>query len=101
MKRLLSFPSPGAPALLIVLIGALVVPTSAVAEYKLQAGDVLEISVMGVPELRQRSPIEVGGAIALPLVGQIKVGGLSTLEARSKITAVLSNKVYPQRASDG
>ena len=87
---------------LVLLMGVFVLaPKSAMAEYKLQPGDTLEISVAGVPELRQRSPIEVGGEIAVPLVGQVKVGGLSTLEAREKIIANLSKKVYQQRTNDG
>jgi polysaccharide export outer membrane protein len=77
------------------------VPTSAIAEYKLQSGDTLEISVTGVPDLKQRSPIGVDGEIALPLAGQVKVSGLSVSEARAKIATDLSNKLYPQTTVDG
>jgi len=87
---------------LALLMGVLVLaPKSAMAEYKLQPGDTLEISVAGVPELRQRSPIEVDGAIAVPLAGQVKVAGLSTSEARETIIANLAKKVYQQRTIDG
>ena len=71
------------------------------AQYKLQPGDTMEISVAGVPELRRRSPIEVDGAITVPLLGQVKVGGLSILEARVLIIAKLSKKVYQHRTNDG
>jgi polysaccharide export outer membrane protein len=77
------------------------IPTSAIAEYKLQSGDTLEISVAGVPDLRQRSPIGVDGDIDLPLAGQIQVRGLSVSEARAKITQNLSNKLYQQTTNDG
>lgn len=87
---------------LLLLMGIFgLAPKSAMAEYKLQPGDTLEISVAGIPELRQRSPIEVGGTIAVPLVGQFKVGGLSILEARVLIIANLSKTVYQQRTNDG
>ena len=86
----------------ILVMGALILaPTSALSEYKLQSGDTLEISVTGVPDLRQRAPIGVDGEIALPLVGQIKVKGRSIAEARAEITRGLSNKVYRVNTVDG
>jgi polysaccharide export outer membrane protein len=86
----------------ILLVAAIAfAPTSAIAQYKLQSGDILEISVTGVPDLRQRAPIGLDGEIALPLAGEIKVGGLSVSEARAKIAADLSNKLYQQTTADG
>jgi polysaccharide export outer membrane protein len=86
----------------ILVTGALILaPTSALSEYKLQSGDTLEISVTGVPDLRQRAPIGVDGEIALPLVGQIKVKGRSVAEARAEITRSLSNKVFRLNTIDG
>ena len=76
-------------------------PGTAIAEYKLQSGDTLEVSVTGVPDLRQRSPVGVGGEIALPLAGEIKVIGLTVDEARAKIALGLSNKLYQQTTADG
>jgi len=76
-------------------------PFSAWGDYKLQPGDVLEISITGVPELKQRSPIGVEGEVSIALAGQIAVRGLTLAEAREKITSSLSNKVYQQRATDG
>ncbi len=77
------------------------VPASALAEYKLHAGDALEISVTGAPDFRQRSPIGVSGEIALPLAGQVKVAGLTIADARTKIALSLSNKLYQQTTADG
>jgi len=90
------------PNWLIALIGALIlVSSSATAEYKLQSGDTLEIAVTGVPDLKQRLPVELDGEISLPLVGQVKVGGLSLAEARATITGKLSNKIYLQPSGNG
>ena len=84
-----------APIQLLLLAAALVLmPISAGAQYKLQPGDTLEISLAGVPDFKQRSPIGVGGTIILPLAGQIKIDGLSVSEARAAIARDLSNKVY-------
>lgn len=90
------------PSWPILFAGALLLlPTPALCEYKLQSGDTLEISVTSVPELRQRTAIGVDGEIALPLVGETKVAGLSLSEARAKITQDLSRKVYRQSTADG
>jgi polysaccharide export outer membrane protein len=104
MERLLSFLRttvarprwPILPAVALVLV-----PTLVNADYKLQPGDTLEVSISGAPDVRQRAPIGVDGEIALPLVGQVKVAGLSLSEAREKITKDLSNNVYRQTGLDG
>lgn len=92
-------PSPGWPVLLVSALS--LVPTSALAEYKLQSGDTLEVAVAGVPELKQRAPIGVDGEIVVPLIGPIQVSGLPLSEARAKITRELSAKVYQQPTNDG
>ncbi|NOJ47561.1 polysaccharide biosynthesis/export family protein [Bradyrhizobium archetypum] len=73
----------------------------AMAEYRLDVGDVIEISVLGVPELRQRVPVQLDGSISYPLLGSFAVSGLSPSEVRAKIQAILPTKVFRQRASDG
>lgn len=71
------------------------------AEYRLDVGDVLEISVAGVPELRQRVAVQLDGSISYPLLGTFVVAGLPPSEVRAKIRAVLPSKVFRQRAPDG
>jgi polysaccharide export outer membrane protein len=73
----------------------------AMAEYRLDVGDVIEISVLGVPELRQRVPVQLDGSISYPLLGSLGVSGLSPSEVRAKIQAILAAKVFRQRAPDG
>jgi polysaccharide export outer membrane protein len=73
----------------------------AMAEYRLDVGDVIEISVLGVPELRQRVPVQLDGSISYPLLGSFGVSGLSPSEVRAKIQAILPTKVFRQRAPDG
>jgi len=91
----------GQPLCILLISALLLTATSVFADYKLQAGDTLEISITGIPELRQRAPIGVEGEIAAPLVGQISVRGLSVSDARAKITQALSNRHYQQRTPDG
>jgi polysaccharide export outer membrane protein len=71
------------------------------AEYRLEVGDVIEISVAGVPDLRQRVAVQWDGSISFPLLGTFVAVGLSPSEVRAKIQAQLSTKAFRQRAPDG
>jgi len=71
------------------------------AEYRLDVGDVLEIAVAGVPDLRQRVVVQLDGTISYPLLGTFAVAGLPPSEVRAKIRATLPTKVFRQRAPDG
>lgn len=84
----------------LVAVG-LTISAQAKAEYRVNVGDVLEVAVAGVPELRQRAPVQVDGNISLPLVGMLPVAGLPLPEIRAKIGAALTSKVFRQRTVDG
>jgi polysaccharide export outer membrane protein len=75
--------------------------TSAKAEYRLHAGDVIEISVARLPELKQRALVQVDGTISYPLLGAISVVDLSSAELQAKVQAMLAAKVFRQRTPDG
>ncbi len=88
-------------AIVSAVAGFCTLPTMAMAQYKLQPGDVLELSISGVPDSRTRLPLEMSGTVAVPLVGQLKIGGLSLADARNSIKKALSNKVYVQVTNNG
>ena len=71
------------------------------AEYHLDVGDVLEISVAGVPDLRQRVAVQLDGSISYPLLGTFVVAGLPPSEVLAKIRATLPTRVFRQRSPDG
>jgi len=71
------------------------------AEYRLDVGDILEISVAGVPDLRQRVDVQLDGTISYPLLGTFVVAGLPPSEVRAKIRNTLPTKVFRQTAPDG
>jgi polysaccharide biosynthesis/export protein len=71
------------------------------AEYRLQGGDVVEISVSGVPELRQRAPVQLDGSITFPVVGTFMVEGLEFSEIRGKIQSAVASKIFRIRTPDG
>src|ERR1044071_3119341 len=71
------------------------------AEYRLQGGDVVEISVSGVPELRQRAPVQLDGTITFPVVGTFMVEGVALPEVRGKIQSAVASKIFRIRTPDG
>jgi polysaccharide export outer membrane protein len=85
----------------LVAVGLLISVTQAKAEYRVNIGDVLEIAVAGVPELRSRAAVQLDGNISLPLVGMLPVAGLPLPQIRAQIGAALASKVFRQRTPDG
>jgi polysaccharide export outer membrane protein len=71
------------------------------AEYRLQGGDVVEISVAGVPELKQRAPVQFDGSITFPLIGTLMVEGIPFSDIRSKIQSAVAGKIFRLRTPDG
>ena len=58
-------------------------------EYKLQATDVLKITVHEQPDLTTRTRVSSDGYITFPLLGKIKVEGLTTQELEEKLKELL------------
>ncbi|HEY6258736.1 MAG TPA: polysaccharide biosynthesis/export family protein [Xanthobacteraceae bacterium] len=75
--------------------------TPARAEYHLDVGDVIEISVARAPELQRRVSIGLDGSISFPLLGTVALAGLAPAQAQAKIKAALANKIFQIRTSDG
>lgn len=75
--------------------------TVARAEYHLEVGDVIEISVASAPELQRRVSIGMDGSISFPLLGTVVVAGLAPAQADTKIKAALAAKIFQRRTSDG
>lgn len=77
-------------AMLLVLLAP--APAGAAADdYVLSAGDVISISVFGFPELELKDiAVRTDGKIAYPLIGEIKVEGLTPGDLTRKIGEELS-----------
>lgn len=69
--------------------------------YRLAPGDVLQLSVVGFPDMKQRSPVNVDGDVMLPLVGTIKASGQTVSEFSATVKSRFANKVMQQRSADG
>jgi polysaccharide export outer membrane protein len=85
----------------LVAVGLTISMSQARAEYVVNVGDVLEVAVAGVPELRNRAAVQVDGNISLPLVGAVPVAGLPLTQVRAKIGAALATKAFRMRTPDG
>jgi len=85
----------------LVAVGLTISVTQAKAEYRVNAGDVLEVAVAGVPELRHRAAVQMDGNISLQLVGMLPVAGLPLSQIRAKIGAAMASKAFRQRTPDG
>lgn len=87
----------------VLLLGTLAAGSTTVAgaEYRVHAGDIIEVMVAGMPELTQRVTVQIDGGISLPLLGTVIVAGSTTSEARAKIQAALATKVFRHTTADG
>ena len=64
----------------------------AAEETLLGAGDVVRIAVYGQNDLGTVARIGNGGEITFPLIGEVKIGGLSTREAENAIANLLEQR---------
>jgi polysaccharide export outer membrane protein len=60
-----------------------------VNEYRIGPSDLLEISVFQVPELSRTVRVNSDGSFSLPLIGQVKAGGLTGYELETLIARKL------------
>jgi polysaccharide export outer membrane protein len=69
-------------------------PQDTSAEYKIGPKDLLEISVVGVPEISKvQVRVSEEGRITLPLLGEVTVGDLTKFELEKKLAALAGEKI--------
>jgi polysaccharide export outer membrane protein len=73
-------------------------PAAISPDYKVGAGDVLELEVFGNEDLSRTPTVQSDGTITLPLLGEVPVAGLSVPEIKQKLTSLLAKDflVNPQ-----
>jgi polysaccharide biosynthesis/export protein len=71
------------------------------AEYRLDVGDVIEISIARIPGLQRRVPVQLDGTVSFPLLGSAAVAGLTPSQAEAKIRSGLATKVYQASPANG
>ncbi|MCA1732852.1 MAG: polysaccharide export protein [Acidobacteria bacterium] len=84
-----------------LLAVAFAVPAAAqdsLSEYRVGPKDLLEIRVLEIPELNVERRVADNGSIALPLIGELPVSGLTPQEIRNSLETLLREK-YVNRAN--
>ena len=68
-------------------------PTSSAAlghpEYTLGSGDVVKVTVFGQDDLSGEFTVDGQGMVSLPLIGNVKIGGLTVRQAEKKVVGEL------------
>src|SRR5262245_40570444 len=62
---------------------------SAAADYLLQPGDTVEVTVQAVPELKRRAMIGQDGYVPFPLIGNIEFANHTVVHVRDNIRDIL------------
>jgi polysaccharide export outer membrane protein len=84
----------------VVVLLALLVPGPTRAQYVMAPGDAVEVSAVGVPDLKHRATIDVDGRASFPLLGSIKAAGLTLAELSEQVKSLLSTKAFRARETD-
>jgi protein involved in polysaccharide export with SLBB domain len=67
----------------------------AVADYPIGPGDIVQISVPPIDELRERTVrVEADGSISLPMLGTMQAGGLTEKQLRAELSERLKKYMY-------
>ncbi len=70
-------------------------PTNAESQFALGPGDLLKVSVPEIPQLKDRDVrVSEESTIALPLVGEINVSGMSEQDLRNELAKRVSKYMY-------
>lgn len=64
------------------------------ADYTLGTGDFVKVTVYGDAELTREIRIAENGILTFPLIGEVRVGGLTSIEAEKKIAEQLQRGGY-------
>ena len=70
----------------------------AIPEYTLGPGDIVRITVYNSPDLTTEAEVSQSGTIGFPLIGEVKVGGLTRAQAEREIAARLRKGGFVSKA---
>jgi polysaccharide export outer membrane protein len=68
-----------------LLLGA----TKARADYQLDSGDILEISIFGVADFKRRVTVNIDGNVSVPFLGEVTARGRTLTQLRQEMTREL------------
>ncbi len=71
------------------------------AEYRISAGDTLEVTALSIPGFKQEATVGIDGTVMVPLLGEVPAIGLTVAELRKALQKALPAKAVRQRNADG
>ena len=77
-------------------VQAQALPAAAPGDYVMGAGDVIKVTVFQQPELSIEARIAESGSISFPLIGAIRLGGLTGAQAERLLASRLKNGNFLQ-----
>lgn len=78
-----------AAGLVLAVILLTAVPPAVTQEFTVGPGDVLDVSVVGEPEVSGPQAVDPDGNLVLPMVGPVQVSGLTLTQVTTKLTTAL------------
>lgn len=85
-------------AIALVVLASPLAAQPLTGEYRIGPRDLLEIKVLELPELNVERRVGDSGSVALPLVGDVPVAGLTAAESADRLSSILTAK-YVNRAN--
>lgn len=67
-------------------------PSEPELAYRLGAGDTLQITVFGEPDLTGSYPVSAGGSVDMPLIGSVAADGLTVAQLQQQLVQKLDAK---------
>jgi polysaccharide biosynthesis/export protein len=86
---------------LMCAVSLLAVPSANCAEYRISNGDVLETTVVGIPELTLRAQVNQDGDVRVPLSAPLHAAGSTLAEIRAKVRNLLPAKPFRRQNQEG
>jgi polysaccharide export outer membrane protein len=95
-----TIPSPEAEAKEAAAIAAAMQQISrSKVEYKIAPADLISVTVYQDPEMNRKVRVSANGTISMPLVGAIKIGGMTVLDAQATVETKLAEYVVNPQVS--
>lgn len=88
-------------ATLFACLVAALVATPVHAQYQIQPGDAIRLSVPSVPELTTESLVDLDGRLRLPVIGEVVALGLTLAELHEQAGRLIEARPYRRFGSDG
>ena len=71
------------------------------ADYKLAAGDVMELAAFGISDFQSRVSIDLDGNAFFPLIGELHVEGRTIADVRRQVGSLMASKDFRVFGSSG